>query len=422
MQDHDDIQSVANGKTLSIYSKTIVFKLICVVIGFVNSILINRCLGVALRGEYTTILNWASLLQLFLNLGIGTTYPAFKRKYPDECKPIFTTIIALMAVIYLMIIFFLFPSLDSSYRFIAILALITTIESLLIFIAIVEDVSKRNLINIVTSVLHTIVLGVIFIFLKFKLSAILGAVIIDHLVFCTTLIVLFQISKIRIHLINRKIIKEIMIIAIPAMLMNMLMYLNYHADVLFLSYITKDNYAVGLYGTAITLGNMLWIIPDAFKDILFNRAAKKDNPEEVIVSIICNFLICIVVLIGFLFLGKWFLGIMYGSDFIAAYPLVLMLFIGTLPMVLYKLIHPIYIANGKTKTVVLLLSIAVASNFIGNIIIIPYLGAMGAAIASVISYSICGIAFFIKFCKDFKINFKATLIKVFKLIKRIFDK
>ena len=65
---------------VALYGKTVSYKLICVIIGFLNSILINRCLGVALRGEYTTITNWASLLQLVLNLGIGTAYPAFKRR------------------------------------------------------------------------------------------------------------------------------------------------------------------------------------------------------------------------------------------------------------------------------------------------------------------------------------------------------
>ena len=46
---------------IGLYGKTVVYKLICVVVGFLNSILINRCLGVALRGEYTTIINWASM-------------------------------------------------------------------------------------------------------------------------------------------------------------------------------------------------------------------------------------------------------------------------------------------------------------------------------------------------------------------------
>lgn len=403
---------------VAIYGKIVSYKLICVVIGFLNSILINRCLGVALRGEYTTITNWASLLQLFLNLGIGTAYPAFKRRYPEQGKIIFSTLTLVVAIFYLVVAVVLFPFVSTSTRFIIAIALLTTVENLLIFIAIVEDVSKRNAINIVTSCIHTGVLCLVFFFFRKNLFLVLAAIIFDHLVLCCSFVYLYRLKEINFNLITKKLLKEILIIAIPAMLMNMLMYLNYHADVLFLSKITKNNVEVGLYGTAVTLGNMLWIVPDAFKDILYNRAAKKDNPDEVIIAIICNFLLCIVILIGFVILGKWFLNFMYGQEFVAAYPLVLMLFVGTLPMVLYKLIHPIYIANGKTKVVVILLAIAVASNFVGNLILIPKFEGMGAATASVISYSICGVAFYLKFTKDYSVKVLLSIKSVLKRMKK----
>ena len=395
---------------VKMYGITVFYKMICIVIGFVNSILINRCLGVALRGDYTTITNWASLLQLFLNLGIGTAYPAFKRKYPEYSKDMFTTIGILISTLYLIGIIILEPFLNHEAKYICLIAYLTTIENFLIFIAIVEDVSKRNLINIVTSCLHTVVLGTIFMFFRFNLEAILGAVMLDHVVLCIAFVYFYKIGSFRLNLINKALIQELFIIAIPAMLMNMLMYLNYHADVLFLSGMTHDSVEVGLYGTAVTLANMLWIVPDAFKDIMYNRAAKKDNPKEVILAIMCNMFICIVVLVGFVFLGKWFLKTMYGNDFIASYPLVLTLFVGTLPMVLYKLIHPIYIANGKTKTVVILLGLAVLINVIGNITLIPKFKGMGAAISSVISYTICGIIFFVKFKIDYNVSLRKIII------------
>lgn len=409
---------IVNSKksVIKMYGKTVSYKLICVAIGFINSILINRCLGVALRGEYTTITNWASLLQLFLNLGIGTTYPAFKRKYPKDSKIIFTTLGFLMSGIYLIILIIAFFFIDIQYKYIGLIAYLTTMENFLIFIAIVEDVSKRNIINIVTSFCHTCVLGVIFIFARHNLDAVLISIILNHVILCIAFLLFYKVKKVNFKIINITLIKEVFIIAIPAMFMNMLMYLNYHADVLFLSQMTKDSVQVGLYGTAVTLGNMLWIIPDAFKDIIYNRVAKKDNPGEVVVAILCNIVICSIFLIGFVICGKWFLKTMYGIEYISAYPLVLMLFFGTFPMVLYKLIHPIYIANGKTKIVVGLLTIAVITNIVGNIIFIPRYKGMGAAIASVISYMICGIAFLLKFIKDYNISLFLIIRKVSNII------
>ena len=162
---------------------------------------------------------------------------------------------------------------------------------------------------------------------------------------------------------------------------------------------------------------MLWIIPDAFKDILYNRAAKKDNPEEITVAIIANIIICTVILLGFLILGRWFLRFMYGKSFVPAYPLVLLLFVGTFPMVLYKLIHPIYIANGKTGIVVLLLSVAVIANMAGNIILIPRYSGVGAAISSIVSYMICGLAFYHRFKFDYKVSLLYTIRNIKKILK-----
>lgn len=411
------ITKLFQNKLVNLYGTSIIYKLLCVVISFLNSILINRCLGVALRGEYTAITTLASLFQLFMNLGVGTAYPAFKRRYPDESKTIFTTLVFLLSVFYLIVLVSIFPVIEISYRYALVVAFLMTLENLLVFVAIVEDVSKRNKINCVTSIVYTIILTVILCISKNNLHTVLIAVVFNHVMLCCCFIGFFKVSKIRVKSLNRKILIELFTIALPAMFMNLLMYLNYHADVLFLKYLTGDNIAVGLYGTAVTLGNMLWIIPDAFKEILYNRAAKKDNPSEVIVAIICNIILCIAVIIGFIFLGQWFLKIMYGQDFIGAYSLALMLFMGTIPMVFYKLVHPIYIANGKTRTVVLLLLIAVISNCIGNFILIPEYKAMGAAIASVVSYAICGIAFLIKFVKDYKVSFRDVINNALSMIK-----
>ena len=401
------------------YGKPVGFKLTCVIIGFVNSILINRCLGVALRGEYTLITNWASLLQLFLNLGIGSAYPAFKRRKGKSAKKIFATITFLISLFYGLIVIIAIPFSTMQVKYVILIAFITTVENLLVFIAIVEDVTKRNAINILTASFHTIVLVGIFLLFRQNLHAMMVAILFDHIVLCVAFVVVYKTYEIDLREINFNLLKEVFYVAIPAMLMNMLMYLNYHADVLFLGALTNNSVEVGLYGTAVTLGNMLWIIPDAFKDVIFNRAAKKDNPKEILFAIMINFLLCLVIIVGFLFCGRCFLWLMYGEDYVDAYPLVLLLFIGTLPMILYKLIHPIYIANGNTGVVVRLLGIAVGVNIIGNFLLIPEFAGKGAAISSVVSYSICGIAFYRRFKKDYDIKSGLLLYKMISAVRNI---
>lgn len=402
---------IKDNPAVHIYIKSIALKILTVLIGFMNTILINRSLGVALRGEYTTILTWASLFQLFLNLGIGTTYPAFKRKYKFSSKKVFFSIICFISSIYLVLLLLFSAWLSINLLLIVLLAIVLSVENMMIFIAIVEDVSKRNLINVFTSLANTALLIIIFVFKPYELTLIIFSVL------CNSISLIILIKKyfgLRFSAlcVSVGILKRILKSSLSAMFMNLLMYLNYHTNVLALSYMSVDNVQIGLYGTAVTLGNMLWILPDAFKDVLYNRVSKKDNSTEVLYAIAINIVICIFILFIFLFIGKHFLYYMYGSGFVDAYPLVLLLFIGTMPMVLYKLIHPSYIANGKTIVVITFLMFSVILNLFLNITLIPKYEAFGAAASTVISYTVCGIAFLTKFIYDYKINFSNLIKKI----------
>ena len=58
----------------------IVIRVLTVGLNFVSNVIINRSLGLELKGQYTTILNYANFLQLFLNLGICYAYPMLKKE------------------------------------------------------------------------------------------------------------------------------------------------------------------------------------------------------------------------------------------------------------------------------------------------------------------------------------------------------
>ena len=110
-----------------------------------------------------------------------------------------------------------------------------------------------------------------------------------------------------------------------------------------------------------------WKIPDAVKEVLYSRAAREDNPREVLWCIAVNCFIAIVILLVFVFVGKQALDFFYGPDFVPAYRLVLLLFAGTVPMIFYKMIHPLYIANRRPGVIVGILGISVAVNIAGNL-------------------------------------------------------
>ena len=73
---------------------SLIIKIIAVMLSFINTIIINRFLGVELRGEYTFILNSANLVHLILNLGIGYSYSYFCKEKYENVKQIFSKISA----------------------------------------------------------------------------------------------------------------------------------------------------------------------------------------------------------------------------------------------------------------------------------------------------------------------------------------
>ena len=188
------------------------------------------------------------------------------------------------------------------------------------------------------------------------------------------------------------------------MAMNLLLYANYRLDVLMLEGSGVESVSIGLYAVAVGLAGLLWVVPDAFKEALYNIVARRNAVDEIVMAIAVNMLLALFVATGFFFLGRWFLSAMYGPDFADAHILVLILFVGTFPMILYKLIHPLYMAKGRSRTLVLTLGLSAAINVVLNLLLIPRIGSVGAASASVISYSITGAIFAGLFVKEYEVR------------------
>lgn len=395
-----------NKNIISMFKSSVIIKVITLILSFVNTIVINRVLGVELRGEYTFIINTANVLQLILNLGIGYSYSYFVKKGLNKHKETFSTIIFIQFIIYSILFIFLINfNVGTRVLSIAFLSVILTLNLQVMFITMIEDIVSRNKILIKTSIIYTIGLVISYYFFKRSLNLIILITAIKYIIEIIYLGYIYKLYKMVFKNINFKLFKNILIVGFPSMIMTLLISLNYNINIFIMKFITT-NYQIGLYGVAVSLSTMVWVIPDAFKEVIFNRSAKEDCIKEINAAIKINLIICIVIILGFIVLGKPFLRIMYGVEYLEAYNLIIMLFIGTIPMILYKLIHPLYISNGKQNIVVSILMVSVIVNVILNLIIIPKIGAMGAAISSVISYTLCGIIFFLKYkrdCIEFKI-------------------
>lgn len=83
----------------------------------------------------------------------------------------------------------------------------------------------------------------------------------------------------------------------------------------------------------------------------------------------------------------------YGAPFIPAYKVTIFIFLGIPAMSWFKIIYTLFNAQGRRKTSFFVLLLSACTNILVNYLVIPVLGIYGAALASVVSYSVCGIIF-----------------------------
>ena len=396
-------------------------RLLSVALGFVSSVLVNRALGLELRGSYTTIYTYANLLQTLFNLGISYALVPLRNTIgPERAKDAINTCLWLQFFICVgFSILFLCLSFSMQNLFIVLLMCLQILNGQVVFVALIEDIRSRNTTLLYSAALYMVANVFLVLFLQKQLYAVLSflaAKTLFEIIVCSRKQRLFHC---KLSDLSVDIIIEIAKYGIPTAVLAFLITCNYNIDVVILNCLNAGDHEIGMFGVAYTLSNMLWFIPDAFKEYIYNKSAKGASEGLTLVLIFFNAIICACICIGFLLLGKPFLAIIYGEEFVAAFPTTITVFIGIIPMVAFKLIHPIYVNYGKSLTVAVILLIAVAVNSLCAFVLVPQFGAFGAALATVAAYSMCGALFFAKFVRDYELSLSDFISNLKELLSAI---
>lgn len=386
---------------------SISIRLLSVALGFISSILVNRALGLELRGAYTTIYTYANLLQTIFNFGIAyALVPLSKSIGAKRAKNAIVTCLWLQfGICVICSAIFLSLSFSADNLFIVILMCLLILNGQVVFVALIEDIRSRNTTLLISSALYMVANIATVLFFQQQLYVVLlllAAKYLFEIIVCSRKQKIFHF---RISDLSTRNLKEIAKYGFPTAVLAFLITCNYNTDVVILNLLNSGDYELGIFGVAYTLSNMLWFIPDAFKEYIYNKSARSASGGMTLVLILVNIIICIAICIGFYFLGKPFLTLVYGEEYAIAFAVTLTVFIGIIPMVAFKLIHPIYVNDGRSLTVASILLVAVISNCVCAFVLVPSFGAFGAALATVVAYSLCGTLFFVKYVRDYKLSF-----------------
>lgn len=385
---------------------SLVIRMIYFALHFIATIFINRGLTTNLKGEYAYIINIVSVLAIIGGMGLDLLFLEFTKKYGKKVLGTF------LGLTYIYAGMFFILSIISQCRFhnqelfwILLLTSAHVLYANISTFACVKDIASRNIILLIIQIVYICFLAWAYFNDYGNLNYILFLYLLNDVLVSLILVIKNKYhvrwSLLEIGVNHITVLKKITHLGIKAMLISLLIAFNYNLDIIMLKKMGISLELIGIYSVAVTLSNIVLLIPDAFKELALGIVVCDNAAHKIKKYLQINVVFLIIIAIGFCIFGKWFINCFYGSAYITSYQVTLILFIGDLFICIYKVIHPLLIADGKQTTVLKYLIIAVMINFIMNIILIPIFNIFGAALASVGSYFVTGVLFYIHFQNNY---------------------
>ncbi len=167
-------------------------------------------------------------------------------------------------------------------------------------------------------------------------------------------------------------------------------FFGYRADIFLLSALLGDARAIGLYTLGVSLAELTFFVPDAVSTVFFPRVAgmERGSADEKVASV-TRFTVLITLIATLGLIPTAFLAVnLVLPDFRDSLAPFLVLLPGIICLTVAKVLASYVGGLGIPLRVALASGSALAVNVVANLILIPPLGIMGAAVASLVSYTI----------------------------------
>lgn len=172
-------------------------------------------------------------------------------------------------------------------------------------------------------------------------------------------------------------------------LANILQFFNYRLDTFLLNGFVGAA-AVGLYSVAVALAEMLWYLPNAVGFVLFPRAAASSaaamnrlTPRVLAVTLTLTALAAVALAV----IGRYLIVLVFSVSFAAAYGPLLALLPGVVLLGGAKVLANDIAGRGFPQYNSLAAGVGLVVTVVGDLLLIPRYGAVGAGLASSAAYT-----------------------------------
>ena len=395
------------------YVFSVIARLMTVGVGLLHSIAFARFLGPELKGMAATVQSYSGILSIILAFGMQEAYPYYKRNHLQEnFKDAFISLNVILFFIYeaIGVLIAVLTGKVSTIGMIMVLSPWISFSTVTAYVLLVEKPIRQNKAIVVISILETILSWVLLLTTEsnaFWLFCLLGFSYVAKAIYSTySLHYKFDIKLIKIDF-----VLKMFKFGFWPMLGLLLTGLNYKIDVIMLnSYKTISLTDIGIYSIGVSLADKTVYIPDAVREILLSKLAKGADDEEVARAIRMCLPVSLSMTLFLIALGRPIITLLYGEAYYRAYDITVVCVFGTAIMVVFKMISQWNVVHKKQVVNTIMLAISVAVNIMMNLLLIPRLGILGAAYASIIGYFLCAFIFLLYFSKKTGIQVNNILL------------
>ena len=392
---------------------TLSTQVVLMVVGMLTSIIVARELGPTLKGQAALLTLVTQLLFMVGSMGLGTafSFQTAKRKYPP--RQILTG--ALVGAVLLgsgaIGIFYLaFPLYAGVWEGIssrlvlysALLAIVgiytTYLTRILVGYGRIYSMNIGDLTRSLTNFAGVVLLLVVW---NFGLGGVVTSFWMAAL--AQTLVVLYFLrANLRpTRFWGGGFLRDSLTFGIKSQSLLLINFLNYRVDMLLLKHFSTDS-AVGYYSLAVAMAELMWLVPNAAVAPLFSGIASSESVDRSVVTLRTvrwTLIFLVLLAAGGVLLGRPFIQLLYGANFLPSYVPFLWLLPGICLFPVFKLLAVDLTARGNPGYGTIASMIALLTNIAANIFLIPRMGTAGAALATSLSYSLMSLlclGFFIR--------------------------
>ena len=166
-------------------------------------------------------------------------------------------------------------------------------------------------------------------------------------------------------------------------------YFSYRVDVFLLSALLADAAALGLYSLAVSLAELTFFVPDAVSLVFFPRVASSERrTADELAPMVSRFTVLVTILSVAALVPAGFAAVhLLLPAFTGSLTAFVVIMPGVIALSVAKVLSSYINGLGLPTPVAVVSTAALVVNVVGNLLLIPRLGIVGAAAASLISYS-----------------------------------